>query len=209
MIEEENKTIWCGNLADQVTEEILYELFLQAGPLEKVKIPRDRDGRLRGFAFITYCHEVSVPYALNLFRGTALFHRTLSLQARGKLALLPPPIRCHGPDNSLDFVGQGNVAKQFSEMTEKFKEENPQPVHLPTQRHYLFDDITQSHRPDSSDKLVMASLQGNWSHRHHPYRSKDKSHNRDDYRHRDDGHKSQGNSNNWRSRRDNWNRRRK
>lgn len=29
MIEEDNKTIWCGNLAEQVTEELLYELFLQ------------------------------------------------------------------------------------------------------------------------------------------------------------------------------------
>lgn len=29
MIEEDNKTIWCGNLPEQVTEELLYELFLQ------------------------------------------------------------------------------------------------------------------------------------------------------------------------------------
>lgn len=29
MIEEDNKTVWCGNLPEQVTEEILYELFLQ------------------------------------------------------------------------------------------------------------------------------------------------------------------------------------
>ncbi|XP_047530728.1 RNA-binding protein 7 [Vanessa atalanta] len=197
MIEEENKTIWCGNLAEQVTEEILYELFLQAGPLEKVKMPRDRDGRHRSFAFITYCHEVSVPYAISLFRGTALFHRTLTLQVRGRMTLLPPPIRYYGPDTSMDLIGQGNVVKQFSDMTDRLKEENPNPVHQPTQRQ------------NTNEKLVMASLQGNWSHRHHPYRSKDKMHNRDDYRHRDDIYKGQSNSNNWRSRRDTRSRRRK
>lgn len=50
----------------------------QTGPLEKVRIAKDRDGRQKNFAFITYCHEVSVPYAISLFRGTALFHKTLT-----------------------------------------------------------------------------------------------------------------------------------
>lgn len=31
MIDADNKTLWCGNLAEQVTEELLYELFLQVG----------------------------------------------------------------------------------------------------------------------------------------------------------------------------------
>ena len=29
MDDEDIRTIWCGNLSDQVTEDILYELFLQ------------------------------------------------------------------------------------------------------------------------------------------------------------------------------------
>lgn len=29
MHDDEEKTLWCGNLPDQVTEELLYELFLQ------------------------------------------------------------------------------------------------------------------------------------------------------------------------------------
>ncbi|XP_032515137.2 RNA-binding protein 7 [Danaus plexippus] len=190
MIEEANKTVWCGNLSEQVTEELLYELFVQAGPVEKVIIPKDKDGRQKNFAFITYCHEVSVPYAINLFRGTALFHRTLLLQNRGRMALLPPPIRCYGPEASLDFNAQSSVTQQFTDMTDKLKEENPQPVHLPTQRQ------------DMSDKLVVASLQGNWSNRHHPYRSKEKFHNRDDYRPRD-GHDNYNRvkTSHWRERR--------
>lgn len=147
-------------------------LLLQAGPLEKVRIPRDRDGRQKNFAFITYSHEVSVPYAINLFRGTSLFHRSLSLESRGRAARLPP-VR-YG-NNPIDFNSQPNIAKQFAEFTERIREHKP------------------SHnvqRPDNNDKLVMASLQGNWSHRHHPYNPKDnRMHSHNDYRHKDDRYK--------------------
>ncbi|CAH0407087.1 unnamed protein product [Chilo suppressalis] len=204
MIDGDNKTLWCGNLPEQATEEILYELFLQAGPLEKVRIARDKDGRQKNFAFITYSHEVSVPYALNLFRGTALFHRTLSLQCRGHVALLPPPIRCFGPDPSVDFQPQSNVVQQFADMTDRLKEDDYRAVQMPRQIH------------DLNDKLVLASLQGNWTHRHHPYRP-EKSHTREEYRHKE-SHKDnyKGNnrnkfSGNWRDRRNhkkNYNQRR-
>ncbi|GBO98566.1 RNA-binding protein 7 [Eumeta japonica] len=161
MIEADEKTLWCGNLSEQVTEELLYELFMQAGPLNKVRIARDRDGRQRTFAFITYCHEVSVPYAINLFRGTALFHRTLHLQSRSQTTLLPPPIRSTSLDPSFDFLAQTNVKKQFAEMTEQLQDFDRKGLPSP--------------RPcsDSNDDLIVASLQGNWSHRHHPYRNDD------------------------------------
>ncbi|KAJ0175423.1 hypothetical protein K1T71_008582 [Dendrolimus kikuchii] len=198
MIEEDNKTLWCGNISEQVTEEILYELFLQAGPLEKVRIARDRDGRQKNFAFITYCHAVSVPYAINLFRGTALFHRTLSLQCRSQMASLPPPIRCFESEPNMEilmqnmtqqFIAQQFIAQQFVDMTEKISNED-------------LKYIQSSRRPN--DDLTVASLQGNWSHRHHPYRHKDKGNN-DDHRARDkhDPYKSghSRHSNNWKERR--------
>ncbi|XP_038214866.1 RNA-binding protein 7 [Zerene cesonia] len=190
MSEEDNKTLWCGNLSEQVNEEILYELFLQAGPLEKVRIARDRDGRQKNFAFITFNHEVSVPYAINLFRGTALFNRTLLLQTRGRMVQLPPPIRCYGIEMPMEL--QGPDVQQFSEMTEKLMDDSQKPIRQPLQRH------------DSNDKLVMASLQGNWLNRHHPYRPKEK-HARDDYRHRDNRNKHQSS---WRDRRNHRNYRR-
>ncbi|KAM3964132.1 LOW QUALITY PROTEIN: uncharacterized protein ACR2FA_001614 [Aphomia sociella] len=195
MIEEDNKTLWCGNLPEQATEELLYELFLQAGPLQRVQIAKDKDGRQKNFAFITYCHEVSVPYSIKLFQGTALFNKKLTLQCRGRPALLPPPIRCYGPEP--EFVVQTNVIQNFTDMTDKLKEA---PVHSLRQNH------------DYNDKLVMASLQGNWSHRHHPYRSNKDNHSyirdRDSYRSRgnhSDNYNRSGNrnkySNNWRDRR--------
>lgn len=84
MSEEDERTLWCGNLAEKVTEELLYELFLQAGPVEMVKIPQDKDKRPRSFAFITYAHGASVEYAMNIFDGTRLFNRQLTIHKKSK-----------------------------------------------------------------------------------------------------------------------------
>lgn len=106
------RTIHCGNLPqEKITEELLYELFLQvcmrfhsihstgkdfgqlqfftnkffiyiqAGPLERVSIPKD-NGKNRSYAFITYRYQVSVPYALSVFSGTKMFNRELRLNNR-------------------------------------------------------------------------------------------------------------------------------
>lgn len=72
-------TIYCGNLHSDVTEELLYELFLQAGPLKNVNIPKEKN-----FGFVEYEHECSVDYAIRLFQGTALFGQELQLKYRNK-----------------------------------------------------------------------------------------------------------------------------
>uniref|UniRef100_A0A671MVD6 RRM domain-containing protein n=1 Tax=Sinocyclocheilus anshuiensis TaxID=1608454 RepID=A0A671MVD6_9TELE len=56
--------------------------FLIAGPLIKVKIPKDNDGKSKQFAFVNFKHEVSVPYALNLLNGVRLYGRQLNIQFR-------------------------------------------------------------------------------------------------------------------------------
>lgn len=78
----ERRILWVGNLSDSVTEDLLYELFLQAGPLESVKIPKDKSGAKRNFAFVTFKHEESVPYTIALMDNVCLFGRPLRLQTR-------------------------------------------------------------------------------------------------------------------------------
>ncbi|XP_054263331.1 RNA-binding protein 7-like [Macrosteles quadrilineatus] len=87
--ESDERTLWCGNISDQVSDEVLYELFLQAGPLESVRRPRDPNGRPKSFAFIVFKHECSVPYALELLRGEKLFNRPLNLSGRSRLHHIP------------------------------------------------------------------------------------------------------------------------
>ncbi|CAG9772974.1 unnamed protein product [Ceutorhynchus assimilis] len=79
MSNEKDRTLWVGNLSNEVTEELLHELFVQAGPLERVK-------KVSSYSFITYDHEVSVPYALELFQGISLFNRQLNIKAKGQSA---------------------------------------------------------------------------------------------------------------------------
>nr|XP_057936667.1 RNA-binding protein 7 [Doryrhamphus excisus] len=78
--EEVDRTLFIRNLDARVTEELLFELFLQAGPLIKTKIPKDVDGKQRTFGFAVYKHEVSVPYAMQLLDGTSLFGRSIHVQ---------------------------------------------------------------------------------------------------------------------------------
>lgn len=54
---------------------------MQAGPLDRVSLPK-KDGRQCSFAFITFSHGCSIPYAVELFGGTRLFNRDLRLQLR-------------------------------------------------------------------------------------------------------------------------------
>lgn len=78
--DEADRTLFVGNLDPQVTEELLFELFLQAGPLIKVKIPRDNDGNSKMFAFVNFKHEVSVPYCMELLSGIRLYGRQLNIK---------------------------------------------------------------------------------------------------------------------------------
>ena len=79
--EEKLRTLWCGGISEKVDEEILYELFLTAGPLERVTIPKDRETKKqKNFAFIVFQHEESTEYAFNLLNGTELFRQAIRLQ---------------------------------------------------------------------------------------------------------------------------------
>ncbi|XP_017110760.1 RNA-binding protein 7-like [Drosophila elegans] len=92
---EQQRTLFCGNLDERVTEEILYEVFLQAGPIEGVHIPTDNTGRQRNYGFVTYQHLCAVPFALDLYRGLELFNKKLTIKQRGvdkaKQSPLPSP----------------------------------------------------------------------------------------------------------------------
>ena len=51
-------TCYCGNLDLKVTEELLWELMLQVGPIESVYIPKDKvTGAHQGFGFVEFRGE--------------------------------------------------------------------------------------------------------------------------------------------------------
>ncbi|NXP43678.1 RBM11 regulator, partial [Heliornis fulica] len=80
--EEADRTLFVGNLESRVREEILYELFLQAGPLTKVTICKDKEGKPKSFGFVCFKHKESVPYAVALLNGIRLYGRPIKVQYR-------------------------------------------------------------------------------------------------------------------------------
>ncbi|KAM7351282.1 uncharacterized protein ACRADG_004203 [Cochliomyia hominivorax] len=89
--DEEKRTLFCANLDERVTEELLYEIFLQAGPIESARIPKDPNGRQRTFGFITYVHKCTPPYAMQLYQGLQLFRKTLTIKYQRNTQ--PSPMR--------------------------------------------------------------------------------------------------------------------
>ncbi|XP_019380681.1 PREDICTED: splicing regulator RBM11 isoform X1 [Gavialis gangeticus] len=79
---EADRTLFVGNLEGRVREEILYELFLQAGPLTKVTICKDKEGKPKSFGFVCFKHTESVPYAIALLNGIRLYGRPIKVQYR-------------------------------------------------------------------------------------------------------------------------------
>ncbi|XP_038634768.1 RNA-binding protein 7 [Scyliorhinus canicula] len=77
-----DKTLFVGNLDQRVTEELLFELFLQAGPLLAVKIPKDKDGKSKQFAFVHFKHVESVHYGKDLLNGIQLHGKAIKIQFR-------------------------------------------------------------------------------------------------------------------------------
>lgn len=118
MSDEDQRTIYCSNLSEKVDEELIYELFLQvsaaenvefhrlirhflqAGPIERVSMPKDSNGDYRGIAFVEYSHQASVPYALQLFMGSKLHSRPLNMRSRNNtnpVPLTPQYIEANNP----------------------------------------------------------------------------------------------------------------
>lgn len=79
-VERDERCVFVGNLEARVTEEILWELFLQAGPLEAVHIPKDKEtGKQKTYGFVSFSSEVSAPYAICLMDGIPLYGRPISV----------------------------------------------------------------------------------------------------------------------------------
>ncbi|XP_053307772.1 RNA-binding protein 7 [Spea bombifrons] len=120
VVSEADKTLFVGNLDPRATEELLFELFLQAGPAVNVKIPKDKDGKPKQFAFVNFKHEESAPYGMNLLNGIKLFGRPLKIQFRSgsshlsqdtsNTALVP---QGHGNDNECSAINTSSNGSRY------------------------------------------------------------------------------------------------
>ncbi|OIV91390.1 hypothetical protein TanjilG_02008 [Lupinus angustifolius] len=81
-----NCTVYIGNLDERVTDRVLYDILIQAGPVVDLHIPKDKEtDKPKGFAFAEYETEEVADYAVRLFSGlVTLYNRTLKFAISGK-----------------------------------------------------------------------------------------------------------------------------
>lgn len=95
-------SLYVGNLDPQVSEPLLYELFIQVGPVKLLHLPKDRILRAhQGFGFVEFRTVQDADYALDILRGIRLFGRTLKMKKTD-------------PQGSLGGSGSGEIASGAS-----------------------------------------------------------------------------------------------
>jgi splicing factor 3B subunit 4 len=73
-------TCYIGNLDLRVTDDILWELFIQCGPVVNVHVPRDKiTGEHQGFAFVEFRSEDDADYAIKLMHMIKLYGKAIKV----------------------------------------------------------------------------------------------------------------------------------
>ncbi|ESO97100.1 hypothetical protein LOTGIDRAFT_201929 [Lottia gigantea] len=74
----QDATVYVGGLDDKVTEAILWELFLQAGPVVNVHMPKDRVTQThQGYGFIEFLGEEDADYAIKIMNMIKLYGKPI------------------------------------------------------------------------------------------------------------------------------------
>jgi splicing factor 3B subunit 4 len=79
-IEQRNQdaTIYIGNLDEKVTDELLWELMLQAGPVVNVHMPKDKvNNQHQGYGFVEFRSEEDADYAMKIMNMIKLYSQPL------------------------------------------------------------------------------------------------------------------------------------
>ncbi|POY74401.1 hypothetical protein BMF94_2595 [Rhodotorula taiwanensis] len=78
--EERNQahTVYVGNLDDRVTDALVWELMLQAGPVVNVHLPKDRISMThQGYGFCEFLTEEDADYACKIMNQIKLFGKPI------------------------------------------------------------------------------------------------------------------------------------
>ncbi|KAI4327575.1 hypothetical protein L6164_020017 [Bauhinia variegata] len=74
----QDATAYVGNLDPQVAEELLWELFVQAGPVVNVYVPKDRvTNQHQGYGFVEFRSEEDADYAIKVLNMIKLYGKPI------------------------------------------------------------------------------------------------------------------------------------
>lgn len=71
-------TLYVGNLEHRTDEELLWEIFTQAGPIKSVHVPRDKvTGAHSGYGFVEFHLESDAEYALRIMSMVKIYGKPM------------------------------------------------------------------------------------------------------------------------------------
>ncbi|CAA2967429.1 splicing factor 3B subunit 4 [Olea europaea subsp. europaea] len=74
----QDATVYVGNLDTRVSEELLWELFVQAGPVVNVYVPKDRvTNAHQGYGFVEFRSEEDADYAIKVLNMIKLHGKAI------------------------------------------------------------------------------------------------------------------------------------
>lgn len=74
----QDATVYVGNLDPQVSEELIWELFTQAGPVVNVYLPKDRvTNAHQGYGFVEFRGEEDSDYAIKVLNMIKMFGKPI------------------------------------------------------------------------------------------------------------------------------------
>ncbi|KAK4789087.1 hypothetical protein SAY86_020406 [Trapa natans] len=74
----QDATTYVGNLDPQVTDDLLWELFVQAGPVVNVYVPKDRVTNLhQSYGFVEFRSEEDADYAIKVLNMIKLYGKPI------------------------------------------------------------------------------------------------------------------------------------
>jgi len=76
--QDKEATVYVGNLDERVTDEIVWELMLQAGRIINVHLPKDRVTQThQGYGFVEFSTEEDADYAANVMNQVKLWGKPI------------------------------------------------------------------------------------------------------------------------------------
>ncbi|KAJ2761501.1 Spliceosome-associated protein 49 [Coemansia nantahalensis] len=71
-------SVYAGNLDERVTDALLWELMVQAGPVVSVHVPKDRVTQMnQGFGFVEFQSSADAEYAVKIMNMVRMFGKPL------------------------------------------------------------------------------------------------------------------------------------
>ena len=81
-----DRTVYVGNINEEVSEEVLYTVFIPFGDIKHIEIPKEHEtGELRGFGFVEFEEIEDAEHAIDNRHQSELFGKVIKVQRAKKL----------------------------------------------------------------------------------------------------------------------------